>query len=363
MDEIGFNWQRHRKVLLVAFILLFVFNVSLYLRQRSEWMGEDNANLIAKEYFVAGQVLNSYKAFLTTLFHPEWPFIVPLTKLQWMVYVRGASLLPENDGEVGVWQNMWFHYHFGKKDRHYFGVKQNRPSPKMVKILDQYWFCLETMATKSFADKEMREKYLEGFAGLAFSYTLSDGFYSGMLLGSAQPMAKIPEMVQRTRLLVQWLNELRTKWKDSAKATRSVQNNPKMLVLSQLTLLINLYDMILGEIHAGKFNCNQSSIHQYVMMKKEFYSPDSGKPAYKKIQNRQERESIYHIAVNSAIARDTKYLIEHYCGFKVVGKIDYAVRLASLKNISPEEQEEFECRSSLREEINIIEDGTNGGRK
>jgi hypothetical protein len=216
------------------------------------------------------------------------------------------------------------------------------------------------MATKSFADKEMKEKYLEGFAGLAFSYTLSDGYYSGRLLGSAEPMAKMPEMVQRTRLLVQWLNELRTKWKASPTIARTIQNNPKMLVLSQLALLINLYDMILGEIHAGKFNCNQSSIHQYVKIRKEFYSPANGKPAYKRIRNHQEREAIYHIAVNSAIARDTKYLIEHYCGIEVAGKIDYDVRLASLKNITPEEQEEFECRASLREEIKIIEEGSNG---
>ncbi|CCK80812.1 uncharacterized protein TOL2_C26530 [Desulfobacula toluolica Tol2] len=348
---------KQKKTFKTLAVVVALMSATIYINHRLVWIGKENANLAAKEYFVAGQTLNSYKAILTTFLHPELPIIVPLTKLQWKIYEKGVALLPKNEGEAGVWQNMWFHHHFGKKDRPYFGVKRNRPSPKMVKILDQYWFCLEAMTTKPFADKKMEEKYLEGFAGLAFSYTLKDGYYSGKYLGSAKKMAKLPEMVHRYRLLVQWLNELRAKWKDSASIAQTVQNNPKMEVLSQLTLLINLSDIILGEIHSHNFDCDLSSIHQYIKMRKEFYSPDNGSPVYKKIRNHKEREAIYHIAVNAVGARNTKYLIEHYCGYEVAGKMDmsFAIAFAKDKNITLEQQEELWRRASLREEIKIIE--------
>lgn len=350
------------RTIAIIFLAITSYSVMLYTIERAKWTGSDNANLDAKEYFVVGQTLNVYKAILTAVFHPELPFIVPITQLQWLIYKKGVALLPENDGEAGVWQNMWFHHHFGKKDRQYFGVRHHKPSPKMIKILDQYWFSLESMATKPFADKEMKEKYMEGFAGLAFSYTLMDGFYSGEFLGSAQRMAKMPEMVQRAKNLVQWLNELFIKWNHSPEIMQTVQNNPKLLILYQLTILTNLYDIILGEIHSGKFHCKNNSIYKYVQMRKEFYSPENKVPAYTRIKDYKEREHIYHIAINSSIARDIKYIIEHYCGYEVAGKIRYAYRLASLKKITPEKQEEFECRSSLREEIQIIE-GVYYGRK
>lgn len=363
LDGLRVNWQNHKKILFRVFLILLVINSLFYFHLRSEWMGKNNANYEAKEYFVVGQTLNSYKTILTTIFHPELPFIVPFTKLQWLIYNKGVALLPESDGEAGVWQNMWFHHHFGKKDRHYFGVKRNKPSPKMVEVLDQYWFSLKSMATKPFADKEMEEKYLKGFSGLAFSYILDDGFYSGKALGAYRRMAKNPIHVRRSELLLQWLNELRFKWQSSKELTQTVKDNPKLLTLAQLCILKKLEDIILAEIHAGEFNCNQPSIHQYLQIRKEFYSPDNGKPAYKNIKNKQERESIYYIAINSPGARDTRYLIENYCDFEVAGKVDmsFAVAFAKDKNITPERQEDLWCRASLREEIIIIE-GVSGGR-
>ncbi|PID76552.1 MAG: hypothetical protein CSB24_06055 [Deltaproteobacteria bacterium] len=355
------NWQRCRRIFFRACIVIVVTTSYMYLHLRFQWMGDNNANLKAKEYFIAGQTVNVYKSILTSVFHPELPFIKPLTSLQWLIYNKGVALLPENDGEAGVWQHLWFHYHFGKKDWMYFGVRKNRPSPKMIKILDQYWFCLESMATRPFADREMEDKYLESFVGLAFSYVLYDGFYSGEFLGSATRMAKMPEMTERYRLVVKWVNDLRLKWQDK-NAPRIVHDNPKLMVLSQLTLLITLHNLILGEIHAGNFNCNNASIAQYIKLRQEFYAPDKGKPAYKRVPNLEERKRIYHIAINSGAGRDSKYIIEHYCGYKVAGKVDMtsAIEFAKAENITPEEHEEGRRRDSLFDEIPLLEGGTNG---
>ena len=346
-----------RAFTVIAGVVVFM-TVTTYTGQRIIWMGDENSNLKAKEYFVAGQTLNSYKAILTTLLHPELPIITPFTKMQWLIYEKGVALLPENEGEAGVWQNMWFHHHFGKKDRSYFGVKDYEPSPKMIRVLDQYWFCLESMATKPFADKEMEEKYLEGFAGLAFSYTLAEGFYSGIRVGSVQRMANLSEHVKRSKFLVQWLNELRTKWNVYPTVAQTVGKNPKLQVLAQLTLLGELQDIIKGAIHNREFSCDLSSIQQYIQVRKEFYAPDNGKPAYKRIMNPRERKAVYYIAIDAVGPKDTKYLIEHYCGFEVVGKVDMTsvVSFARAKNVTPKEQEEFERRASLSDEIKIIEE-------
>ena len=347
-----------KRVFKIVAVLTLIMCTTTYIGLRTKWTTKDNGNLVAKEYFVAGQTLNAYKAVLTTFLHPELPIILPMTKLQWFIYEKGVAYLPENDGEAGVWQNYWFHYHFNKRDWEYWGVVGHKPSPKMVKILDQYWFCLETMATNPFADKKMNNQYLEGFPGLAFRYAQEKGFYSGKHVGSAHRMAQLPKYVDRSYKLVKWLSEVRSKWETSPEMAERVLQNPKLFVLYQLGQLRELQDIMHGEIYSREFSCDKPYIQQFINTRKEFADPDVGYPAYSQISNAKEKKSIYYIAINSAGPRSFKYIVEHYCGLAVAGEEDMstAIRFAKDYNITPEEEAERQNRAGIPDEIKILEE-------
>lgn len=118
--------------------ILLTFHLLLYAEQRNKWMGEDNANLVAKEYYVADQVLNAVRAVLTIIIHPEFPVMAPLNALQEEIYKKGIPCLPDGDGEIAVWQHQWFGYHYTKKLRNAMFDVSWEPSPKTVKLLDQW---------------------------------------------------------------------------------------------------------------------------------------------------------------------------------------------------------------------------------
>ncbi len=172
--------------------------------------------MTAKEYYVVGQVLNVFRSILTNFIHPEIPILIPATWLQEHIYYQGVKYLPNNDGEKAVWQNQWFNYHYTKRGRRALFAVNWESSPETIRLLDNWWHCLQIMATKPFAHRKMEiNHYYCDFPSLAMAYSLEKGFYSGKILGSAHELAKIPEYVDRSRKLSGWLLDLREKWKTS----------------------------------------------------------------------------------------------------------------------------------------------------
>ncbi len=64
---------RVKKLLYSCLAVTLIFHVSIYASQHLKWCGEDNANLQAKEYFVAGQPLAGLRLVLTTFINPDNP--------------------------------------------------------------------------------------------------------------------------------------------------------------------------------------------------------------------------------------------------------------------------------------------------
>ena len=92
-------------------LALVSFHCCLYLKARVEWMGRDNGNLAAKEYWVAGQGEFAWRAlWMHVGGHPETWVVLPFVRVQEWIYRRGYRLLPENDGERDVWSDIWFVY-------------------------------------------------------------------------------------------------------------------------------------------------------------------------------------------------------------------------------------------------------------
>lgn len=343
------------RIVLLCMICMF----SVYGLQLRKWMGPENANYDAKQYWAAGQVLNGFRQILTTFIHPDIPILVPANLLQQWIYVRGSSNLPENDGERGVWQNSWFHYHYSKKGRRGLWVVSEKPSVRMVHLLDQWWVSLKLMATEPFADKQMEiEHYYRDFPSLAFSYAQYNGYYSGKKIASAHRIAQMPEQIEKARLLSQWLWELRKKWKDSPDATRFIKKHPKVEAMLEAVVLFQTKTIIQGEIYSRTFACSNESIQKYLEMRKIFAQPDSGQPAYAKIKSQNQGQRLYRMAIESPGARSTKYVLKQYCGYEPAGKEDNSSyeSWAETHKISPAEEAAKSASNNYMDEVKILDE-------
>ncbi|WP_448875121.1 hypothetical protein [Desulfobulbus propionicus] len=359
-------WQPiDRKRLRIALIFVVFASLSAYAKQRVKWIGEDNANLKAKEYWVSGQVLNGFRQALTTVIHPEVFIMFPANSLQWAIYQQGVKQFPEKDGEVGVWQNAWFHCHYYKKGRRQLGLNTGTSSDKMRLLLDQWWFCLETMATCPFADKQMEEEhYYRDYPALAFSYEQYKGFYSYKKVGSAQRLAMMPKHVNRSRLLSRWLWELPSKWQVSPKALAFNVAHPKIVALLQADLLLELQALIQGEVHERKFACDNESVKRYVTTRTEFVAPLDGLPAYKRMKENDQGNRLYEIVIDGPGPRSTKYILSHYCQIDVAGQEDNNKRryieIGKLLNRTADEQASHLSKLNYSEEVEILEEQFHG---
>ncbi len=336
-----------------------VILLTVYVLQLQKWTGKDNANLDAKQYWVAGQVLNGFRLVFTTFIHPEIPIMIPANLLQKWIYDRGTKYLPENDGEIGVWQNSWFHYHYSRRNRKPLYIGKGSPSDLMVKILDRQWFCLKIMATNPFADHQMEvEHYYRDYPALALSYNLREGWYSGKLVASAARLAQMKKYVLRSGQLSQWLWELGEKWQTSEKTLRFLKKHPKLEALRLAVLLFELEDVIQGEIYNRSFSCNSQSVQRYINLRKEFVEGGSGYPAYCRMKSMVQGQRLYEMVVQNGNAPSIKYVITHYCGYEMAGKEDYSywVPFAKDRGISPKERAEMSVKNNFNDEIKILEE-------
>lgn len=362
-NEPGSFWNKQRKktTLLLA-ILISTASVTVYVNQRIKWMGDDNGNLKAKNYYVSGQVLNSFRSILTNFIHPEIPIMAPLRGLQWAIYNQGVKQLPENDGEIGVWQNQWFHYHYSKKNRQELFLKNHKPTETMRARLDQWWFCLESMATSTYADKQMKEEhYYLDFPSLALSYLLKHGFYAQHKAGSAHSLAVIPEHVERAKLLSGWLWDLQGKWQQSPKTMAFIKKNPKLEAMYLTVLQHMLIQYLQGAINQHQFSCDDRAIERYASARKQFVEPDIGTAAYKRMRNSAQAKRLYNWSVDNAQAQSIRYVLKHYCGIELVGQenLRELEPWAKMHNRTVEEQAEHEAKLNFNDEIKILEEQFN----
>jgi hypothetical protein len=285
--------------------------------------------------------------------------MVPADLLQQWIYDRGTKCLPGTDGEIGVWQNSWFHYHYSRRGRRPLFFRKGKPSDIMVRMLDRQWFCLEIMATRPFADQQMKEEhYYRDYPGLALSYNLREGWYSGKLVASAHRLAQMEKYVRRSRLLSQWLWDLGEKWQTSEKTLRFLKKHPKLEALRLAVLLFELEDVIQGEIYSRSFACGNQSVQRYISLRKEFVEGDSDYPAYRRMKSMVQGRRLYEMVVQDGYAPSIKYVLKHYCGYEVAGEEDlkrYLRRAKSEKKIPSEVAEEV-AKYNYLDEIKILEE-------
>ncbi len=156
-------------------------------------------NAQAKEYFVAGQPLLGLCLILTGPLNPDNPVLQPLHGLQRLIYQQGIKHLPDDDGEIGVWTDLWFHSPYMRRMHDPYGSDKFHPSPTMRHLLDQIYESIEIMATRPFADARVeRDLALKHLSGAAFYFSLNKGFYEDSRVGSRRPLLQRADFVAKT---------------------------------------------------------------------------------------------------------------------------------------------------------------------
>lgn len=315
-----------RKTLITIMLLSPLFYYGGYIHERLTWMERDNANLVAKEYFVSGQPVYGLRLFLSNYIHPEHLLLAPFNRLQRMVYSKGTEYLPKDDGEIGVWEDIWFHYPYIKRMHRTYGADVFHPSPNMRHLLDRIYASIKIMATRPFADRKMERIYaLRNLTRAAFYYSLNKGFYADKKVGSRRPLLQLDTQIRKTEQLYRWMVELREKWIAAGLYDEIKRDTPKIEVIRQLLLIHFGGDLLYASIYKGDFSCLHPLVPDYLAARQDF--TDSKSPDYVwgrlHARQKQQAELLYGMAIDTESVSFNKYILERYCRLKVPGEERY----------------------------------------
>lgn len=310
------------KFILFLFLLVLAINIPLYVHKRTRWMGEDNAHLSAKEYWVAGQVVFTFRSLYFRIGHPDDTVIQPFTWLQQWIYKKGLQYLPEEDGERGVWTDVWFVYPYSRVFTATMDTANGmyKPAPDMMALMDRAWFSLAQQAKFGFADRQMeKEHYFRNFPGQAFYYLKNKGFLTGCYMGSARLLTNTPRLINRDRQLIIWLEELKKKWGAYPEVQAFVRAHPKIEAIRRLTLQMEAGSLLRASLYAYKFSCDSKEVRDYLKFRSEFLDEGSTNPILLQIVDRDQARTLYRIGVNVKISRFWHYSLNRFCGLRVPG--------------------------------------------
>lgn len=350
-----FRWRTSKAILFIP-LLILAFNLSLYSKQRVEWMGDDNANFDAKEYWVAGQVVYAYRNIYCALRnHPDDLFIRPFTWLQEWIYAQGEQYIPPSDGERGVWSDIWFIYPYSRKFHNTKGVSGRKPSPRMIDLVNRTWISLQQQAEGTYADQQMMiQNYFRNFPGQAFYYISKKGFLTGRKVGSRELLVQNPKLLARDKQLIVWLTNLQKQWQSSQTTLGFLEKHPKVEAFLLLTKQMEAGDIIYGSIFSREFSCDSADVRNYVDFRKEFVGSDELPSARQRMHDKKQAQELYEIGVNTVISRFCNYTLERFCNIKVAGKEDMKDYTGWSK--PAKEWREYKLTSIFDKEVEILEE-------
>ncbi len=348
------------KIPLYVLLLILSVNISIYLKQRVEWMGDDNGNLTAKEYWVAGQVVYGYRnIYCLAKNHPEDWFIRPFNWLQQWIFHKGSQYLPENDGELGVWEDIWFIYPYSRGFHNTKGVNGYKPSPRMIALVERCWASLKKQATGEWADCQMKEQhYFRNFPGQAFYYASKEAFLTGKFVGGGILLAQNKDFLNRDRRLLEWLGELKEKWQTSPRTMEFIHQHPKVEAFRQLIRQMEAGRLVRGSIHSKEFSCESPEVKQYLAQRKEFVGDEKTPSAVQRMAEKAQARRMYNIGVNMVSSRFLSYALDRFCGIQTAGEEDMKKYTGS--SIPIQDFREMEMKNLFGEEIKILEEMYNG---
>lgn len=289
-----FNELIYPKAVMSIIISFIIIAGALYTDNRSKWITDDTKYHDAKEYFVAGEVLDVYRQTLSKVFHPGNFMLKPLTQLQHVIYDQGAKHLPKEDAEDALWYLRWFIYPYAKayvlpkpnyylriffpKDdkvpflqrlltRDLIGNVESAPEgyrEPQQRFLEKTYEVIQKLSTHSIKDQKLYREYLKGFPGLAYFYALKHVYrYNGDEGYAIDELDKEEWYFPHLKAQLQWYQDFMKK-RDAFKVYSTDKETDRNKALLNTAIIRITDNLILLNIEHGTFSCNSNYLQAYI---------------------------------------------------------------------------------------------------
>lgn len=307
---------RLKQLLLGAFIL---FNIFLYLEQRTQWISSKTEHHEAKEYYVSNATLFFYRKLLNNIFVIDSVFMKPLNMLNDHIYSRGIQYLPKDDGEIGFWQYR-FNSYFYTRGKGYLPNQslsniKTPPLQEHKKILDDIYNAIDSLATKPIKDKQVfPEKYkvstLMGdyFINNRFWYFSNDRGYYARLISYENE-----DFIQKMENLLSWTLELEKEYKQDNALKKFIEIKHPIIGFTYIDIVIELSkSLIHGKYINKEFDCDDNMIDLFLEYREKLVEQES--PLYR--LSKSQQDIIVNYTFDGTIEQSLVYYIDKQCGKK-----------------------------------------------
>ncbi len=288
-----------------AAVFFLLANANFYLAERRDWLGPENTNLAAKEYYVWNNMVFAYRKLLAAVLRPDHPLMTPLNALQDYLYEKGVALLPPGDGEVGIWKWKFKLYLYGRRDY--------MPEGRAVEMLDDLWDVLETLGTQPISDPEMELERLKTFPTVALFYSLHQWKYFGTTPSPERWTALIRDHDKATRAskITDWLQKVREAWSRHPSVQTELAQSP-IIRIAYYWATVGFTETVLSRKNRqGELKCEDPYLALFLRVRREFLD------AFPKLLSASPNSQMgltYRGAFDTDVSKTFAYLSHEVCG-------------------------------------------------
>lgn len=309
-----------KKNIFIILLLIFIGgNISFYLKNRYHWINSEHTNLKAKEYFVLGNMVFFYRKILNIFVEVDNPIMYPLNNLQENIYNKGIKYLPKNDAEIAIWKYKFFLYFYSRKDytpdKHLNNSKEM--SPKRVKVLDDMYWAIETLATQSISDSEMNQMKYKIFPLIVSYYEMLQGNYFGSKSGyyRIQALMKNKKYQQRVIAIINWLVIFKKELDDDVTLKKEIEKyHPAIVTSYYLALISSIETIFIYEMENKTLKCDNQYIDLYINNRREVYGDGKTSPLFK--LKKGQSQVLYNMIFQTEVTKILVYEFHKKCGIE-----------------------------------------------
>lgn len=278
------QWSYLKKLLIVGLLC----TLGLYVYERPRWIMDNSAHLSAKQYMVINAVILDYRTIGAALLFPENLIWKPLVWLQRLVVTIGRSLIPDNDGEHGIWL-----YYFELAP--YINVLHAPATSEMYHLISTAEFTLQTLAEKEITDENFREfNQYQIYTITSFYYNFS---YLKKYILDLQPKVYTeglfhdPKQYEFIKSIVDKYIEKEQEWPQNPLISKYVKEHPDFELIHISTALLLVRNIIYYQINNRKYACNDHYVNIYYEYAERFYGDNT---PYHKVDN-DLQDKFWHV--------------------------------------------------------------------
>lgn len=306
---------RFKQLLLVFFI---VFNIFLYLEQRTQWINYQTAHHEAKEYYVTNTTLFFYRKLLNNIFKIDSIFMKPLNILNNHIYDRGIQYLPKDDGEIGFWQYR-FNSYFYTRGKGYLPNQslsniKTPPLQEHKKILDDIYNAIDSLSTKSIKDKKIFPEKYKVSTLMGDFFIINKFRYFGNYISYDRRLESYEnkDFIQKMENLLSWTLELEKEYKHDNELKKFIEIKHPIIGFTYIDIVIELSkSLIHGKYINKEFDCNDNMIDLFLEYREKLVDKQS--PLFRLSKSQQDIVIDYTF---DGLGQSMVYYIDQQCGKK-----------------------------------------------